>query len=106
MRGRTLTLLAALVVLAAPLTSQKPTRPAPAPAPAIDIPLARKAVVTIQALDANGQLMASGSGRQARTWLPQACVLPPASARISSLPLKLTETPPHTGIMSRRVRIS
>ena len=58
MRGRTLTLVAALVVLAAPLTSQKPTRPAPA----IDISLARKAVVTIQALDANGQLMASGTG--------------------------------------------
>ena len=64
MRGRILTLLAALVGFAAPLTSQKPTRPAPAtaPAPAIDIPLARKAVVTIQALDANGQLMASGTG--------------------------------------------
>src|SRR5205814_4675359 len=58
MRARILTLLGALVVLASPLTSQKPT----APPPAIDIPVARKAVVTIQALDANGQLMASGTG--------------------------------------------
>jgi len=42
--------------------SQKPaTRPAPAAA-GIDIPVARKAVVTIQALDASGQLMASGTG--------------------------------------------
>ena len=65
MRGRILTPLAALAVVALPLSSQKPTRPAPAPAPApaaIDIPTARKAVVTIQALDANGQLMASGTG--------------------------------------------
>jgi hypothetical protein len=57
MRGRILTLLAALAVLASPLTSQQPARPA-----AIDIPVARKAVVTIQALDASGQLMASGTG--------------------------------------------
>jgi hypothetical protein len=57
MRGSILTPLAALVVLASPLTSQQPARPA-----AIDIPMARKAVVTIQALDANGQLMASGTG--------------------------------------------
>ncbi len=62
MRGRTLTPLAALLVLAVPLWSQKPTRPAPPPAAAIDIPVARKAVVTIQALDASGQLMASGTG--------------------------------------------
>jgi len=65
MRGRILTPFAALAVVALPLSSQKPTRPAPAPAPgpaAIDIPTARKAVVTIQALDANGQLMASGTG--------------------------------------------
>src|SRR5712664_691425 len=69
MRGRILTPLAALAVLALPLSSQKPARPAPAPAPAtapapaaIDIPTARKAVVTIQALDANGRLMASGTG--------------------------------------------
>ncbi len=62
MRGRTLTPLAALAVLASPLISQKPaTRPAPAAA-GIDIPVARKAVVTIQALDASGQLMASGTG--------------------------------------------
>jgi len=62
MRGRTLTSLAALAVLASPLMSQKPaTRPAPVAA-GIDIPVARKAVVTIQALDANGQLMASGTG--------------------------------------------
>jgi len=62
MRGRTLTPLAALAVLASPLMSQKPaTRPAPAAA-GIDIPVARKAVVTIQALDASGQLMASGTG--------------------------------------------
>ena len=58
MRGRILTPLAALV-FAFPLAlrSQQPTRPAP-----INIPLARKAVVTIQALDASGQLMASGTG--------------------------------------------
>src|SRR6058998_1772480 len=58
MRGRILTPLAALV-LAFPsaLTSQQPTRPAP-----LNIPLARKAVVTIQALDASGQLVASGTG--------------------------------------------
>jgi len=57
MRGRFLTPLAALVVLASPLTSQQPARTAP-----IDIPLARRAVVTIQALDASGRLMASGTG--------------------------------------------
>ena len=60
MRGRILTPLAALVFAFAPptaLMSQQPTRPAP-----INIPLARKAVVTIQALDASGQLMASGTG--------------------------------------------
>src|SRR3989441_9380773 len=65
MRGRILTPLAALAVVALPLSSQKPTPPAPPPplAPAaIDIPTARKAVVTIQALDANGQLMGSGPG--------------------------------------------
>lgn len=56
MRGRILTPLVALV-LASPLTSQQPTRAA-----AINIPLARKAVVTIQALDASGRLMASGTG--------------------------------------------
>ena len=55
MRGRILAPLAALAVLASPLMSQKPaTRPAPAaPAVGIDIPVARKAVVTIQALDAS-----------------------------------------------------
>lgn len=57
MRGRILLPLAVLVVLAAPVTSQQPARPAP-----INIPVARKAVVTIQALDASGQLMASGTG--------------------------------------------
>src|SRR6266571_4556258 len=58
MRGRILTPLAALVLaLPSALTSQQPTRPAP-----INIPLARKAVVTIQALDGSGQLMASGTG--------------------------------------------
>jgi len=42
--------------------SQKPaTRPTPAAA-GIDIPVARKAVVTIQALDASGRLVASGTG--------------------------------------------
>jgi trypsin-like peptidase/pre-peptidase len=60
MRGRILTPLAALAVFALPLTAQKPARPTSAPA--IDIPVARKAVVTIQALDASGQLMASGTG--------------------------------------------
>jgi len=58
MRGRILTPLAALVLASPlPVTSQQPPRPA-----LIDIPVARKAVVTIQALDANGQLMASGTG--------------------------------------------
>src|SRR6266545_484413 len=60
MRGRILTplaALAALAVLAFPVKSQQPSRPA-----GIDIPTARKAVVTIQALDASGQLMASGTG--------------------------------------------
>ncbi len=60
MRGRILTPLAALVLAFPPptaLPSQQPTRPAP-----INIPLARKAVVTIQALDASGQLVASGTG--------------------------------------------
>ncbi len=62
MRERTLAPLAALAVLASPLMSQKPaTRPATTAA-GIDIPVARKAVVTIQALDASGQLMASGTG--------------------------------------------
>src|SRR5258708_5485680 len=52
----------ALVVLASSLASQQPTRTArPTPA-GIDIPAMRKAVVTIQALDADGQLMASGTG--------------------------------------------
>src|SRR3989454_6263790 len=60
MRGGILTPSAALAVVVPPLSPQKPTRPAPAPA--IDIPTARKAVVTIQALDANGRLMASGTG--------------------------------------------
>ena len=59
MRVRILTPLAALTVFASPLVSQQPSRTAP---PAIDIPVARKAVVTIQALDASGQLMASGTG--------------------------------------------
>ena len=58
MRGRILAPLAALVLAFPPaLRSQQPTRPAP-----INIPLARKAVVTIQALDPSGQLMASGTG--------------------------------------------
>src|SRR6266496_6326461 len=61
MRGRTLTPFVALALIASPLTSQKPTRPASALA-AIDIPVVRKAVVTIQALDASGRLMASGTG--------------------------------------------
>src|SRR5947208_8481820 len=56
MRGRILTSLAALALFAIPVVSQQP-RPA-----GIDIPTARKAVVTIQALDASGQLMASGTG--------------------------------------------
>src|SRR6267142_1494974 len=56
MRGRILTPLAALGLFAIPVASQQP-RPA-----GIDIPTARKAVVTIQALDASGQLMASGTG--------------------------------------------
>jgi hypothetical protein len=59
MRGRTLAPLVALAVIASSLASQQPSRTAP---PAIDIPVARKAVVTIQALDASGQLMASGTG--------------------------------------------
>src|SRR2546429_4702068 len=65
MRARTETPLAPLAVFVRPQAPKKPPRPAPAPAPApaaIDIPVARKAVVTIQALDANGQLMASGTG--------------------------------------------
>ena len=57
MRGRILTPLAVLAVLASALTSQQPARTAP-----IDIPVARRAVVTIQALDASGRLMASGTG--------------------------------------------
>ena len=52
----------ALVVLASSLASQQPTRAARPTPPGIDIPAMRKAVVTIQALDANGQLMASGTG--------------------------------------------
>jgi hypothetical protein len=53
-------MLSALVVIAAPLVSQKPAaRPAPT---GIDIPTAKKAVVTIQALDAGGRPMASGTG--------------------------------------------
>jgi len=60
MRGRIPSILSALVVIAAPMVSQKPaSRPAPT---GIDIPTARKAVVTIQALDAGGRLMASGTG--------------------------------------------
>src|SRR6266576_4059771 len=65
MYGRILTTVSALVVMTAPLMSQKPkatptpTRTAPT---GIDIPTARKAVVTIQALDASGRLMASGTG--------------------------------------------
>src|SRR6266540_2040785 len=57
MRGRILTSIAALALFAIPVASQQPSRPA-----GIDIPTARKAVVTIQALDASGQLMASGTG--------------------------------------------
>jgi len=60
MRGRTLSLLSALVFIAVPVLSQKPaSRPAPT---GVDIPTAKKAVVTIQALDASGRLMASGTG--------------------------------------------
>jgi len=59
MHGRIPTTLAALVLLALPALAQKPTAARPA---GIDIPTARKAVVTIQALDASGQLMASGTG--------------------------------------------
>src|SRR5439155_1414205 len=62
MRGRSLTPLVTLVVLAPSLASQQPTRTARTTPPAIEIPLVRKAVVTIQALDASGQLMASGTG--------------------------------------------
>src|SRR6059036_496426 len=62
MRGRSLTPLVALVVLAPSLASKQPTRTARTTPPAIEIPLVRKAVVTIQALDASGQLMASGTG--------------------------------------------
>src|SRR5437773_968035 len=61
MRGRSLTPLVTLVVLAPSLASQQPTRTARTTPPAIEIPLVRKAVVTIQALDASGQLMASGT---------------------------------------------
>src|SRR3989442_12571816 len=60
MRGRFRPPIAALLFAFALLTafmSQQPTRHAP-----INISLARKAVVTIQALDASGQLMASGTG--------------------------------------------
>ena len=60
MRGRIPSILSALVVIAAPLPAQKPAaRPAPT---GIDIPTAKKAVVTIQALDAGGRPMASGTG--------------------------------------------
>lgn len=61
MRGRILSPLSAfsLVLGAAPLFSQKPTAARPA---GIDIPVARKAVVTIQALDGTGQVTASGTG--------------------------------------------
>src|SRR5439155_9288557 len=62
MRGRSLTPLVTLVVLAPSLASQQPTRTARTTPPAIEIPLVRKAVVTIRALDASGQLMASGTG--------------------------------------------
>src|SRR5467141_798102 len=60
MRGRILAPLAPLVLAFPPptaLRSQQSARTAP-----IDIPVARKAVVTIQALDASGRLMASGTG--------------------------------------------
>ena len=57
MRGRISTSLVALALFALPVASQQPARTA-----GIDIPTARKAVVTIQALDASGQLMASGTG--------------------------------------------
>src|SRR5258706_7376280 len=56
MRGRILPPLAALGLFAIQIPSSHP-HPA-----GIDIPTARKAVVTIQALDASGQLMASGTG--------------------------------------------
>jgi len=56
MRGRILTPLAALALFAIPVASQQPR------SAGIDIPTARKAVVTLQALDASGQLMASGTG--------------------------------------------
>jgi len=65
MQGRILSTVSALVVMTTPVMSQKPkatptpTRTAPT---GIDIPTARKAVVTIQALDASGRLMASGTG--------------------------------------------
>ena len=60
MRGRILTPLAALALSASPVLSQQP--PAASRPAGIDIPSVRKAVVTIQALDASGQLMASGTG--------------------------------------------
>jgi hypothetical protein len=63
MQGRILSIVSALVVMTAPVMSQKPTATSTRPAPTgIDIPTARKAVVTIQALDASGRLMASGTG--------------------------------------------
>ena len=49
-------LAASMVALALPLVAQQPARPG------IDIPAMRKAVVTIHALDAGGQLTASGTG--------------------------------------------
>src|SRR5262249_25379126 len=61
MRGRIPSTLSALVLIAAPVLSQKPTSARPA-ASGIDIPTARKAVVTIHALDASGRLLASGTG--------------------------------------------
>jgi hypothetical protein len=57
MHGRIPAALAALALFSIPVVAQQPSRPA-----GIDIPTARKAVVTIQALDASGQLMASGTG--------------------------------------------
>jgi hypothetical protein len=51
-------LAASMVALALPLVAQQPARPGGG----IDIPAVRKAVVTIQALDASGQLAASGTG--------------------------------------------
>src|SRR3954462_4358779 len=56
MRGRISITIAALAFSALPLFAQQPAHPA------IDIPTFRKAVVTIQALDASGELMASGTG--------------------------------------------